>query len=79
MRCSESILRHTEKWDAYIKSRRGRESSIDAHGFYGITFHDLRHSHASYLLANCIDAQAVSTRLGHADASTTLCLYAHAM
>lgn len=48
-------------------------------GFQNITFHDLRHSHATYLLANGIDIQAVSTRLGHSDASTTLRIYSHAM
>lgn len=27
---TESILRHAGKWDAYIKSRKGREPSIDS-------------------------------------------------
>ena len=51
----------------------------DAHGFEGVRFHDLRHTHATMLLANNIDAVAVATRLGHADASTTLRVYAHAL
>ena len=51
----------------------------DAHGFEGVRFHDLRHTHASILLANNIDAVAVASRLGHADASTTLRVYAHAI
>ncbi|HIQ71143.1 MAG TPA: site-specific integrase [Candidatus Onthenecus intestinigallinarum] len=41
--------------------------------------HDLRHTHATILLANSIDVVAVATRLGHSDASTTLKVYAHAL
>lgn len=51
----------------------------DAHGFTGVRFHDLRHTHATILLANNIDAVAVASRMGHADASTTLRTYAHAL
>ena len=51
----------------------------DAHGFEGVRFHDLRHTHATILLANNIDAVAVATRMGHADASVTLRIYAHAL
>lgn len=51
----------------------------DAHGFEGVRFHDLRHTHATVLLANNIDAVAVATRLGHSDATVTLRTYAHAL
>ena len=51
----------------------------DAHGFEGVRFHDLRHTHASILLANNMDVVAVASRMGHSDASTTLRIYAHAM
>lgn len=51
----------------------------DGHGFEGVRFHDLRHTHASTLLANGIDAVAVASRMGHEDASTTLRVYAHAL
>ena len=44
-----------------------------------LRFHDLRHTHASTLLANGIDAVAVASRMGHEDASTTLRVYAHAL
>ena len=50
----------------------------DAHGFQGVRFHDLRHTHASILLANNMDIVAVANRMGHSDASTTLRIYAHA-
>jgi len=49
------------------------------HGFNGVRFHDLRHSHATLLFASNIDAVAVASRLGHTDASTTLRTYAHAL
>ncbi|QOY97093.1 tyrosine-type recombinase/integrase [Leuconostoc citreum] len=42
-----------------------------------ITFHGLRHTHASYLLANDVAIQFVSERLGHADVNITLSTYAH--
>lgn len=44
-----------------------------------LRFHDLRHSHASALLASGADVQAVSARLGHANVSMTLDVYAHLM
>ncbi len=51
----------------------------DAHGFEGLKFHSLRHTHATILLANNIDAVAVASRLGHEDATVTLQTYAHAL
>lgn len=41
------------------------------------TFHDLRHTHASALIAAGENVELVSRRLGHADASTTLRVYVH--
>lgn len=51
----------------------------DDNGFQKVRFHDLRHTHATLLLASNIDAVAVASRLGHSDASTTLRTYAHAL
>lgn len=51
----------------------------DKHGFEGITFHQLRHTHATLLFADNIDAIAVATRMGHADPSVTMRTYAHAL
>jgi integrase len=50
----------------------------DTHGFEGVRYHDLRHTHASIMLASNIDAVAVASRLGHNDATVTLETYAHA-
>jgi integrase len=43
-----------------------------------IRFHDLRHMSASLLIGAGTDVRTVAGRLGHADASTTLRIYAHA-
>ncbi|MBR6570284.1 MAG: tyrosine-type recombinase/integrase [Clostridia bacterium] len=51
----------------------------DKHGFTGVRFHDLRHTHATLLFASNIDAVAVASRLGHAKADTTLRIYAHVL
>ncbi len=42
-------------------------------------FHDLRHTHASHLIAAGHSIKAVSRRLGHADITITLKVYAHLM
>lgn len=41
-------------------------------------FHDLRHFSASHLIAAGVDVRTVAGRLGHANPSTTLGIYAHA-
>jgi putative hydrolase of the HAD superfamily len=48
-------------------------------GLTGVRLHDLRHFNATSLLSNGTDIRTVSGRLGHADASTTLNIYAHFM
>lgn len=42
-----------------------------------ITFHDLRHTHASLLLKNNTHPKVVSERLGHSSIQITLDLYSH--
>ena len=44
-----------------------------------IRFHDLRHCHASLLLADGTNIKAISERLGHSKVSTTLNIYSHLM
>ncbi len=46
-------------------------------GMAGVRLHDLRHLHATQLLAAGVPVRTVSGRLGHANASTTLNVYAH--
>jgi integrase len=40
-------------------------------------FHDLRHSHATQLLADGVHPKVAQERLGHSTISTTLDLYSH--
>ena len=42
-----------------------------------VRLHDLRHLHATQLLGAGVPVRTVSGRLGHANASTTLNVYAH--
>lgn len=53
--------------------------ATEASGVKPIRLHDLRHSHASYLLGNNVPPVAVRDRLGHASLSQTLSTYAHLM
>lgn len=48
-------------------------------GLPHITFHDLRHTHATLLLAEGIDVKTIQKRLGHSDIHTTLQIYAHSL
>lgn len=51
----------------------------DRHGLPHINPHLFRHSAASVLLSNGVDALTVAGMLGHSDVSTTLDTYAHAI
>ena len=51
----------------------------DENGFKGLRFHDLRHAHASILVASGIDVAAVAARMGHGDPGVTLHTYTHAL
>jgi len=42
-----------------------------------LTFHSLRHTHASILIANDVSLEYVAARLGHADTSITSKVYVH--
>jgi len=48
-------------------------------GITGIRLHDLRHFVATQLLAAGVPVRPVSGRLGHANAATTLGVYAHSL
>ncbi|MEG6567009.1 tyrosine-type recombinase/integrase [Thermoanaerobacterium saccharolyticum] len=44
-----------------------------------IRFHDLKHTHATWLLKKRINPKIVSERLGHANISITLDTYSHVL
>lgn len=62
--------------DRNILIRRFAKAIKDA-GLPSIRFHDLRHTHATLLLAASKDVKYVSHRLGHASIAITLDIYAH--
>jgi len=77
-------LKSNEKWlfgDFKPISRdridRAFAFGIEKSGVKKIRIHDLRHSHASYLIMNGANIVAVSKRLGHASINMTLNTYAH--
>lgn len=71
--CDGSVMRPTDVSRMFSAMR-------DACGLpRSVTFHSLRHTHASWLIANGCDIKTVSERLGHADEATTLRIYAHMM
>jgi integrase len=51
--------------------------SVAKIGLEGFRFHDLRHTHASWLIDQGVDVVKVSKRLGHSRPSTTVDIYAH--
>ena len=52
-------------------------NAIERSGVKTIRIHDLRHSHATWLINNGVNIVAVSKRLGHADVEQTLKTYTH--
>jgi integrase len=74
----EGTLRHPERY-----SRRFVEQVVQARRALGedqlpkIRLHDLRHTHATLLLAAGEPVKVVSERLGHANATITLTVYQH--
>ena len=52
---------------------------LQAAGLPDIRFHDLRHTHASLLIAAGVHPKAIQARLGHASITTTLNTYGHLM
>lgn len=52
---------------------------IEKVGFPGVRFHDLRHTHATLLLAEGIHPKIVQERLGHKTITLTLDTYSHVL
>ncbi|MGB8679479.1 MAG: tyrosine-type recombinase/integrase [Pseudolabrys sp.] len=46
-------------------------------GLPKVRFHDLRHSHATQLLASGVHPKIVQERLGHSTITVTMDLYSH--
>lgn len=59
--------------------RRYNKTKTDCEPLPEITLHGLRHTSATLLIAQNMDVRTVSNRLGHAECSTTMNIYAHAL
>lgn len=57
--------------------QRQFKNAIKASGVPDIRVHDLRHSHATFLINNEVNIVAVSRRLGHSTVNETLKTYTH--
>ena len=53
--------------------------AIEGTGLPRIRFHDLRHSHATHMLASGVHVKVASERLGHSKIGITLDLYSHVL
>lgn len=61
-------------WITHEWIRLIRKTSLPAY-----RFHDLRHAHATHLLASGVHAKVASERLGHSEVGITLDLYSHVL
>ena len=50
---------------------------VKKHNLDYLTFHELRHTSATYLINKGVNPKAVSQRLGHSDTSVTMEIYSH--
>lgn len=57
----------TQKWERFVEK----------HNLKKIRFHDLRHSCTTMMIEAGVDLKTVQTRMGHANISTTMNIYAH--
>jgi integrase len=69
------IIKRANERAVKVASERGTEPAL----LPEIRFHDLRHTHATTLLARGHSIKAVSQRLGHASIEITLKVYAHVL
>ncbi len=53
--------------------------AVKVAGVPRIRLHDVRHTHATLLLASSVNPKVVSERLGHSSVAFTLDTYAHIM
>jgi integrase len=58
---------------------RAFRTFLRCHNLPLIRFHDLRHSHASHMLASNVHPKIVQERLGHSTIAITMDTYSHAM
>lgn len=75
------LYKYTANTRLFNCTKHQFEHDIDTYskkaGVKKIRVHDLRHSHASYLINHNVNILAISNRLGHEKIETTLNIYSH--
>ena len=71
VRTIDGVIPAPAAWATSIRLAR------DALKLPSVTFHDLRHTHATWLLESGVDLKTVSQRLGHTSITITADIYAH--
>jgi integrase len=59
--------------------RRAFKATVDQLNVSKIRLHDLRHTHATFLLENKVNPKIIQERLGHKNVNITLNTYSHAL
>jgi integrase len=76
----DGTVRHPERFSRkFVAALIAARKALGEDHLSTIRLHDLRHTHASLLLAAGVPVKVVSERLGHANAMITLGVYAHVM
>jgi integrase len=69
------------RWDGQMRSPHWLTQKfallMESLKIEGVTFHSLRHTHASQLIASGMDVLTISRRLGHGSPIITLRVYGH--
>ncbi|WP_244277405.1 tyrosine-type recombinase/integrase [Geodermatophilus obscurus] len=70
--------RHPERYARrFVEQVAQARKALGENLLPAIRLHDLRHTHATLLLADGVPVKVVSERLGHASATITLTVYQH--
>lgn len=77
MNFTKSIYKYRKSYDDYLKENT--KNSTNYMQLKQISFHALRHTHATLLIFNGENIKVISERLGHKNISTTLDTYTHVM
>lgn len=76
----QGTIRHPERFSRRFETAlKQARAELGEEQLPAIRLHDLRHTHATLLLAAGVPVKVVSERLGHANATITLGVYAHVM
>jgi integrase len=76
----DGSVRHPERFSRrFVAAVVATRKAVGDDKLSKMRLHDLRHTHATLLLAAGITVKVVSERLGHANAMITLGIYAHVM